>query len=423
MAKKVLIEQYYTFTPAVRTVVIPKAIQRENLILITNVTQNKVIYNFSDPNLTATNYTVNNGVTTITLNYNTTTMSSTDSLQFTYDDTIQEIAPAETYNDPVQKMRVSTPQSLIDTDFEYGTQPTKWENLSLLNNRPSFFVDLQSPIAITDVQAVNASKIYTIYAQYTSATGTITASTSSTTITGSGTNFLSTIFAGYALYNNGETLIGVVSSIESDTSLTLQSNAAVVVSNGAFRFAPQVIPSVGTPIQVQDTIFSQANGGFIIQSTTPVIASSRWEITYRGAANFTGSTGSILNGGVTQCFSGVFYSNAAIAISNLQAFSASGAGIAANDIVLDIITTRNHGLTVGNLIYLTGQATVSTGTNPGGNSYIVTGVLSPRRFTVIMGAGSQVPTITGVGTLSCFVRHESTFVHRPHDAGYFHTRS
>jgi hypothetical protein len=38
--------------------------------------------------------------------------------------------------DPVDKLRVSTPQSLIDTDFEYGMQPTKWDNLNLLNNRP-----------------------------------------------------------------------------------------------------------------------------------------------------------------------------------------------------------------------------------------------------------------------------------------------
>jgi hypothetical protein len=32
--------------------------------------------------------------------------------------------------DPVDKLRVSTPQALIDTDFEYGTQPTKWETIA-----------------------------------------------------------------------------------------------------------------------------------------------------------------------------------------------------------------------------------------------------------------------------------------------------
>jgi hypothetical protein len=418
MAKKVLIEQYYTFNPAVRTVVIPKAIQRENLILITNVTQNKVIYNFSDPNLTAITYTVNNGVTTVVLNYNTTTMNSQDSLQFTYDDTIQEIVPAETYNDPVQKMRVSTPQSLIDTDFEYGTQPTKWENISLLNGRPSFFVDLQQPIANSNVLATSGSNLYTVYANYTSGTGNIvTANTGSTTITGSGTAFTTQLFVGNALYNTSESLIGIISSIESDTSLTLQSNSLVNISNTAFRFAPQPIPAIGSPLQVQDTIFTQANGGFIIQSTTPVIASSRWEIVYRGSARFTGTTGSILNSGVTQIFAGVFYSNAAIQLTSAVAISASGAGVAANDVVVQITSARNHGLTVGNLVYLTGAATISGGTNPGGASYTVIGVQSPTRFTVIMAPGSNVPTITAIGTLTAFVRHESTFTHRPHDGG------
>ena len=46
--------------------------------------------------------------------------------------------PAE-FIDPVTKLRVSEPQTLIDTDFEYGLQPTKWETVELINNTPSFF--------------------------------------------------------------------------------------------------------------------------------------------------------------------------------------------------------------------------------------------------------------------------------------------
>ena len=46
--------------------------------------------------------------------------------------------PSE-FIDPVTKLRVSTPQSLIDSDFEYGLQPTKWETVELINNTPSFF--------------------------------------------------------------------------------------------------------------------------------------------------------------------------------------------------------------------------------------------------------------------------------------------
>jgi hypothetical protein len=36
--------------------------------------------------------------------------------------------------DPVGKLRVSQPQSLIDTDFEYGPQPTKWQTMKFINN-------------------------------------------------------------------------------------------------------------------------------------------------------------------------------------------------------------------------------------------------------------------------------------------------
>jgi len=41
--------------------------------------------------------------------------------------------------DPVQKFRVSQPEALIDTDFEYGLQTTKWESIELVNNIPTFF--------------------------------------------------------------------------------------------------------------------------------------------------------------------------------------------------------------------------------------------------------------------------------------------
>jgi hypothetical protein len=41
--------------------------------------------------------------------------------------------------DPVSKFRISQPENLIDTDFEYGLQPTKWETVEIINNTPAFF--------------------------------------------------------------------------------------------------------------------------------------------------------------------------------------------------------------------------------------------------------------------------------------------
>jgi hypothetical protein len=57
------------------------------------------------------------------------------------------IVPQATQTDPVGKFRVSTPQSLIDTDFEYGQQSVKWEQLALENNRQSVYYDTNTPLA------------------------------------------------------------------------------------------------------------------------------------------------------------------------------------------------------------------------------------------------------------------------------------
>ncbi len=147
MAKHVIVESY-TFNPSTKTIVVTgKNIRREQLLLITNTTSGTVVYNFSDPSLQATSYTnaanTTNGqeTTTVVLNYNTSAMNSTDKLAILTEETYQEMVPAEVYRDPVDKLRVSAGQALIDTDFEYGQQPTKWESINLLNNRPSAFYD------------------------------------------------------------------------------------------------------------------------------------------------------------------------------------------------------------------------------------------------------------------------------------------
>lgn len=81
------------------------------------------------------------------------------------------IAPSETLQDPVGKLRVSTPQALIDTDFEYSTQSTKWESLNLLNNRPSAFYDVTSPLTITAVAGAN-TRVVTVSTASPPAVGT-----------------------------------------------------------------------------------------------------------------------------------------------------------------------------------------------------------------------------------------------------------
>jgi len=166
MAKHV-IQENYTFTPSTKTLVINnKWIRQEQLLLITNVTRNTVLFNFSDPTLVATSYTntiVNNTPqTTIVFTYNTASQASTDKISILVEEINETIQASDLLTDPVGKLRTSTPQALIDTDFEYSTQATKWESLAMINNRPYGYYSVFNPLTITDIQATNGSRTYTV---------------------------------------------------------------------------------------------------------------------------------------------------------------------------------------------------------------------------------------------------------------------
>jgi len=113
---KILFENY-SFNPLAQTVTLNTTdnITLEQLLIITNVTTNTIIYNFADP---STGGTISNNV--LTLDYNTTGMSSTDKLQIFLDNTLtpaseesiqylkkiaQLVAPLST-QDSAQRQRV-----------------------------------------------------------------------------------------------------------------------------------------------------------------------------------------------------------------------------------------------------------------------------------------------------------------------------
>ena len=53
--------------------------------------------------------------------------------------------PHKTLKDPVDKLRVSNPEALMDTDFEYSLQSTKWESVEVQNNIPGIFQRANEP--------------------------------------------------------------------------------------------------------------------------------------------------------------------------------------------------------------------------------------------------------------------------------------
>ena len=140
MARKMIVGRY-TFDASARTVTIPDNIPLERFFLITNVTDNVQIFNFASPTLGATGigYDIDDETTTITLAYDTTSMSDSDKLQIMIEEDYQTFAPSEDLIDPVGKFRVSNPENLIDTDFEYSLQSTKWETLQTVNNIPTVY--------------------------------------------------------------------------------------------------------------------------------------------------------------------------------------------------------------------------------------------------------------------------------------------
>ena len=178
MARKAILDTYYTFNPATKTIVIPRAIPQERVVLITNVTRNIVLYNFSDATLKSNSHTIttfsnnNNTVTTIVLNRDTTSHSANDKLQITIDEYEETFKPSELLTDPVNKLRISQPQALIDTDFEYGQQATKWETVSLINNRPYAYGVTSNVIAVSNITMTNGSRVVTIATTTPPAVGT-----------------------------------------------------------------------------------------------------------------------------------------------------------------------------------------------------------------------------------------------------------
>jgi hypothetical protein len=311
MARKAILETGYTFTPSTNTIVIPRAVPRERLILITNVTTNQVIYNFSDSNLKATSYNVSTSggtnTTTIVLNYSTASMSSTDKLQIIVDEYDEKFTPSEAFQDPVNKFRVSTPQALIDTDFEYGTQVTKWENLAMINNRPFAFPSSVGIATINYIQLPTSSRTVTVGLQG-AAPGVGTAITvQDTYLNLANGNFIvetvgggGTIFTYTARATNTTTVTSIFDSNKTGIfSGTTYSNAAIGGTptfgwtSGTAIPVTTTIPhglAIGNEVSIVGSSQANANGSYVVAGIT----SSRTFTYYSTTAPAANPTGGLI---------------------------------------------------------------------------------------------------------------------------------
>ena len=146
----------YAFTPGTAglgTLEIMGKWDLNQITLITNATKNTIMYNFADAQFSGTNVTftranstnfpqatqASDGTTIIKFPQDTTGMSSSDNIQIFVERLEQIIRPWAMGTDAFERMRVATPQSMLDADFEYGLQPTKWMQLELERGYPSLY--------------------------------------------------------------------------------------------------------------------------------------------------------------------------------------------------------------------------------------------------------------------------------------------
>jgi hypothetical protein len=207
--------------------------------------------------------------------------------------------------DPVDKLRVSQPQSLIDTDFEYGQQPSKWEQLDLENNRQSCWYNQNAPLAVTAVTG-NGTTTVVVSTTATVAIGTpvfledcldsnangwwyVTASTGGTSFTIVTTNVVATgnqynatatyVYAGY-FYTNAGFAVAAASTtaiVTSGTAITVNTAFPHGLSAGSYVFI------VGT------TGGTGVNGAWVV-ATVPT--STQFTIATTGASGTVTTSGS-----------------------------------------------------------------------------------------------------------------------------------
>lgn len=147
-----------------------------DILLITDTANSKILYNFADPANSMTIeykrgrssgdnellsdldypawWRTSDTITTLYLSEDTTNLTSTSDLQIFIEEPYQTVKPWDFGTDAIERMRVSMPQAMLDADFEYGLQPTKWQAIGQIRSYPSLYelpgTDLTVSSIITD---------------------------------------------------------------------------------------------------------------------------------------------------------------------------------------------------------------------------------------------------------------------------------
>jgi hypothetical protein len=363
----------YIFTPGAATqgtIKMPGLYNLDQFLIITNITRNAILYNFADSTYAGTtaNYTRANdsnfvtaldntdGYTTLTLAVNTQGQSSSDKIQIFFEAPETTIRPWAMGTDAFERMRVASPKSMIDADFEYGLQPTKWQVIDMLRGYPSIY---EVPGTDTLVQSV-------------------------TTDASTGTG------------GTGASLI------------TVTTQAAHGFSVGTPITVKGYLNSI--------TGFARAEGTFVINSVpaSPTVNGLPSTFTYYAKAKVGVSNGDILSTTYTQLRKGSYYTGASVGSSNPAfTFVNNAGGTLAPTITVTF--TNAHGFIPGNTftVIIASDNGVNNHTLAGGPFFVE----SVPSATTLTYTGRAPGTISGSITGTFYARPDCFYTHRPFDGG------
>ena len=300
------------------TIKFPGFFKLKDFLLITNTTRNVILYNFADPsnkleatyqNLGNLNYDTDadfpgaiygiDKITNVILDADTSTMLGTDNIQIFVEAKEDTVRLNSIATDAMERVKVGLPQSMLDADFEYGLQPTKWQAVGLQRNYPATYEIPGSEILVT-----------TVTTDASSATGGSGASLITVTCQSAHSLVVGDAFSIKALANS---ITGfsraegtfLVNSVPSINIFTFYAKAKVGTTDGQQlasvytqlrKAAYYTGAAVGNP---SFSVFSNGTSGNI--TTTLITPAGSTVIGYTGTAPLIGSplTGTGLNTGTS----------------------------------------------------------------------------------------------------------------------------
>jgi len=357
---------------------VPGFYKLKDLLLITNSSRNTIMYNFADDSLAAeitysedydssfagALYGVDK-ITTITFDIDTSAMMITDNIQIFVEAKEQAVRLNSIATDAMERQKVGIPQSMLDADFEYGLQPTKWQAIGLMRNYPSIYEIPGSDIPVATVTTDASSG--------TSGVGASLITVTTTSTHGLAVNdpitikALSTSVQGFSR-SEGSFLVAVVGST---TQISYYAKAKVGTTNG------EVLASTYTQLRkggfytgaaVGSPSFTVVSGGSSGTITTSLITPSG--STRIGFASGGPQIGAPVSGtGVTTGtqITAVTGSGGAAASTTLSADAAIGAT------TIDVTSTTGIG---PGLVFNRGDGQAVTVTDVTGSTVTLSGALT-----------------------------------------------